>query len=201
MKKFLYSTMALAILLVPSLAHAVEVGAVAPEIEATDINGQAFKLSDHKGKIVVLEWTNPECPFVMKHYDSGNMQKVQKEALAMDGVEWVTINSSATGKQGHLTADAAKKGLETSGATPTAYIADENGTIGQAYGAQTTPHMFIVDKEGKLAYAGAIDDNSSPKQEVIATSKNYVVAALKNLEAGQPVETPTSQPYGCSVKY
>lgn len=201
MKKLFLLSIASMALIMPAVAGAVEVGTAAPEIDAVDINGQPFKLSEHKGKTIVLEWTNPECPFVVKHYDSANMQKVQKEALAMKDVEWITINSSAVGKQGHLDATQAKEWLQTEQAAPTAFITDEKGTIGQAYGAQTTPHMFVIDKEGKLAYAGAIDDNPSPKPEVIATSKNYVLAALKNLEAGQPVETATSQPYGCSVKY
>lgn len=201
MKKIFLLSMASMALIMPAMAGAAEVGAAAPEIDAVDINGQPFKLSEHKGKTVVLEWTNSECPFVMKHYDSGNMQKVQKDALDMTNVEWITINSSASGKQGHFDAAQAREWLQKKEAAPTAYITDEKGIIGQAYGAQTTPHMFIIDKEGKLAYAGAIDDNPSPKPEVIAASKNYVLAALKNLEAGQAVETATSQPYGCSVKY
>lgn len=200
MKKLLF-TLAAATLCLPGLASAAEVGAPAPAIEAMDIDGNAFKLSDHLGKIVVLEWTNAECPFVMKHYDSGNMQKTQQAALAMDGVEWVSINSSAAGKQGHVSPEEAKAHLTEVNASPSVYLIDEDGTIGHAYGAQTTPHMFIVDKDGTLVYAGAIDDNSSPRQEVIAESNNYVLAALKNLEEGAAVEMPTSQPYGCSVKY
>ena len=128
------------------------------------------------------------------------MQKTQKEATAK-GVEWITINSSAPGRQGHVSAEDAKKIMSDAGGTPSAEILDESGTIGKAYDAKTTPHMFVIDKEGTLAYAGAIDDNPSPKPEDAATAKNYVLAALNDIEAGKPVETPTSQPYGCAVKY
>ena len=182
-------------------AHAaVEVGQAAPAIEATDIDGNAFNLADHKGKIVVLEWTNDQCPFVMKHYDSGNMQKLQKEARA-EGVEWVVINSSADGKQGNVTAEEAKKIMEEADASPTTYIQDPSGEIGQAYGAKTTPHMFVIDKDGNIAYAGAIDSDSSPRQSSIEGADNYVMAAIDSLQAGEEVETKTSAPYGCSVKY
>lgn len=179
---------------------AVEVGAPAPAIEATDVNGNAFNLEDHKGKIVVLEWTNKDCPFVVKHYDSGNMQKLQKEAKA-EGVEWVVINSSADGKQGHLSAEEAKALMSEQGSEPTTMILDEEGTIGHAYEAKTTPHMFVIDAEGKVAYAGAIDSDSSPRQEAIEGSENYVMAAIDSLKAGEEVATKSTAPYGCSVKY
>ena len=184
---------------VPAMATPV-VGEAAPEIEATDIHGNAFKLSDHKGKVVVLEWTNHECPFVIKHYDTQNMQKAQKLAREK-GVEWVSINSSAPGKQGAVDAAQAKKVIEQVGAHPTTQILDPSGAIGKLYSAKTTPHMFVIDADGKVAYMGAIDDNSSPRHSAVEGAKNYVLAAVDNLVAGQPVETPETAPYGCSVKY
>ncbi len=184
----------------PALAEAV-VGEMAPEISTTDVYGNEFNLSDHKGKIVVLEWTNHECPFVIKHYDTGNMQSLQAEAREMEGVEWVTIVSSAEGMQGHVSAEEAVEILEEEGASPTTKLLDESGEIGKAYGAKTTPHMFVVDTEGKVAYAGAIDDNSSPKHETVEGAKNYVMAAVSSLKAGEPVEVASTAPYGCSVKY
>jgi peroxiredoxin len=184
----------------PALA-AIEIGQMAPEIEAVDVNGEAFKLSDHKGKTVVLEWTNHQCPFVVKHYSTGNMQAAQKEALAMDGVEWVSIVSSADGKQGHVSAEEAKAILSEAGAVPTAKILDISGAIGKAYGALTTPHMFVIDAEGTLVYAGAIDDNSSPNPKTVEGATNYVLAALSDVKAGNAVVIPQTQPYGCSVKY
>ncbi len=201
MKKLLATALAVLGLALPIAANAVEVGKPAPEITATDIHGQPFKLSDHKGKMVVLEWTNHLCPYVIKHYDSGNMQKTQTEAKALGDVEWISIVSSAPGKQGHVSADEAKKIVEASGATITTKILDETGEIGKAYGAQTTPHMFVIDASGNVAYAGAIDSDSSPRPESIEGATNYVLAALTSLKTGKPVETTTSQPYGCAVKY
>lgn len=180
---------------------AVEVGQAAPEIEMTDVDGNPFKLSDHKGKIVVLEWTNHQCPYVVKHYDSGNMQKVQKETRAMGDVEWVTIVSSAEGRQGHVSAEEAKEIFMNAEADITTKLLDESGTVGQAYGAKTTPHMFVIDAEGKIAYMGAIDSDSSPRASAIEGATNYVMEAVTALKAGEAVATPSSQPYGCSVKY
>lgn len=179
---------------------AAQVGQPAPAIEATDVAGKPFKLSDHKGKIVVLEWTNHECPFVQKHYGSGNMQKIQKEARAM-GAEWVSIVSSAPGRQGHVSAEAAAKIAADAGADISAKILDESGAIGGAYGAQTTPHMFVIDAAGNVAYAGAIDSNASPDPKTIEGAQNYVLDAVKALKDGQPVAVASSQPYGCGVKY
>lgn len=179
---------------------AVEIGKPAPAIEATDINGNAVNLADHKGEIVVLEWTNAECPFVVKHYDSGNMQKLQKAATEK-GVKWITINSSAEGKQGNISAEDAKTLIEEVGAAQTAYVQDPSGTIGQAYGAKTTPHMYVIDKDGNVAYAGAIDSNSSPRASTIEGAENYVMAAVDSLMAGEPVKTAETAPYGCAVKY
>ena len=179
---------------------AVEIGQAAPEIEATDTNGQPFKLSDHKGKIVVLEWTNHHCPFVVKHYGSGNMQATQKAAMEQ-GVEWVSIVSSAPGRQGHVSAEKANEVTAEQSATITAKLLDESGAIGKLYDAKTTPHMFIVDAEGNIAYAGAIDSNSSPNPKTIEGATNYVTAALDNLKNGTSVAVSQTQPYGCSVKY
>ena len=196
-------TIALAVigLIMPLSAQAVETGTTAPEITATDINGADFKLSDHKGKIVVLEWHNPECPFVLKHYDTKNMQAAQAKAATMDNVKWVSINSSATGKQGAYNAAEIKAYLEKEGAKPDVYITDPAGTIGKSFDAKTTPHMFVIGKDGKIAYAGAIDDNSSPRGSTVEGATNYVLAALDDLNAGKAVAIPSTQPYGCSVKY
>lgn len=202
-RKIAYFLAAMAMILAligTSAMAAVEVGKPAPDFEAVDIKGQPFKLSDHKGKIVILEWSNHECPFVMKHYGSGNMQKTQKSALGM-GAEWITIVSSAPGRQGHTDATQAAKILEETGSTPTAKILDESGKIGRFYGARTTPHMFVIDADGNLAYAGAIDDNSSPNPATIEGAKNYVLTALEEIKAGKPVSTPQTEPYGCAVKY
>jgi peroxiredoxin len=179
---------------------AAEVGQPAPEITATDVNGQPFKLSDHKGKTVILEWTNNQCPFVVKHYETGNMQKTQKAAQEA-GAEWVTIISSAPGRQGHITAEEAKKISTDAGAVISTEILDESGEIGKAYGATTTPNMFVINPEGTLVYAGAIDSDPSPRHETVQTATNYVLAALEDLKAGKPVTTPTSAPYGCGIKY
>ena len=199
--KLFTTALALIALIAPFSAQAVEVGAPAPDIATTDINGADFKLSDHKGKIVVLEWHNPECPFVLKHYDTNNMQKAQAEVTKLDGVEWVSINSSATGKQGAYNADQVKSYLTEQGASPTTYLLDSTGVLGKAFDAKTTPHMFVIDKDGKVAYAGAIDDNSSPRKSTVEGATNYVLAAVTDLKAGKAVTTASTRPYGCSVKY
>lgn len=179
---------------------AAEVGKPAPDFTATDIKGNEVKLSDLKGKNVVLEWTNNECPFVKKHYGSGNMQATQQKATE-DGAVWVSIVSSAPGMQGNVTAEEAMKIEEEVGAHDTNRILDPSGEIGQLYGAKTTPHMFVIDKEGVLAYAGAIDDKPDADPASVKDAKNYVLAALDDLNAGKAVETPTTAPYGCGVKY
>jgi peroxiredoxin len=200
-KTFFLAALAAFALTAAMPAHAApEIGKPAPEFTGTDSNGKEHKLSDYKGKIVVLEWTNPECPYVVKHYDSKNMQKLQEEATAKD-VVWLSVNSSADGKQGNQTPEAANAYIKEKGAKATARILDPKGEIGKAYDAKTTPHMFVIDKEGMLVYAGAIDDNDSFKPEDAAKAKNYVTAALNALEAGKPVETSQTKPYGCGVKY
>ncbi len=197
--KFAFIAMFMAVMVLPAYA-AVEIGQPAPDFTATDVDGNAFKLSDHKGKTVVLEWTNHECPFVIKHYDTGNMQKTQKAARDQ-GVEWITIVSSAPEKQGHVSAEEAKAIVAEAGAHPTTKILDESGEIGKMYDARTTPHMFVIDAEGNVVYAGAIDDNSSPRHSTVEGATNYVTAALDDLAAGRAVATPQTAPYGCSVKY
>ncbi|MDH5721840.1 MAG: redoxin domain-containing protein [Alphaproteobacteria bacterium] len=182
-------------------AHAnIEVGKPAPDFSATDIHGEAFALSDHKGKTVVLEWTNHLCPFVKKHYDSGNMQATQKTATD-NGVIWVSIVSSAPEKQGHVSAQQAIQIEEEAGAHATTRILDERGEIGRLYEAKTTPHMFVINPEGSVAYAGAIDSDSSPDPATIEGATNYVLAAIEDITAGREVQTAATWPYGCAVKY
>lgn len=176
------------------------VGEMAPNWTGTDTNGVVHNLSDFKGKTVVMEWTNHQCPYVKKHYDGGNMQSLQKDATN-DGVVWVSIVSSAPGKQGHTDAATGNNVITEVGSNATARILDETGTIGKMYDAKTTPHMFVVNAEGILAYAGAIDSDSSFKPDGIPTATNYVRAALDNIAEGKPVEVSSTQPYGCSVKY
>lgn len=178
----------------------VEVGKPAPNFQGTDSQGNAINLSDYAGKIVVLEWSNHECPYVVKHYSGGNMQSLQKEATDQ-GIVWLTIVSSAKGKQGHTTAQDANNVIKAQGIHSTARILDSSGTIGHLYGARTTPHMFVIDKSGKIAYAGAIDSNGSIKSSAIAGATNYVREAVNSLTAGKPVEVASTKPYGCSVKY
>lgn len=184
----------------PNAQAEVEVGKPAPEFTATDTNGVEHKLSDFKGKNIVLEWSNHECPFVVKHYEGGNMQKLQKEATD-NGAVWLTIVSSAEGKQGNVTAEEANKIMAEAGTHSTARMLDASGEIGKLYGAKTTPHMFVIDKEGMLVYAGAIDSDSSHKAESIEGATNYVREALNSLNAGEPIKVASTNPYGCSVKY
>jgi peroxiredoxin len=181
-------------------AAAPEIGKPAPDFTLTDSNGKKTCLSDFKGKIVVLEWINFDCPFVQKHYGSNNMQHLQ-EKYTGKGVTWLAINSSAAGRQGNYPAAKINSLIKEHKAHHTAYLIDENGTVGRLYGAKTTPHMFIVDKDGKLAYAGAIDDKSTPDLADIKSAKNHVEAALDALLSGKPVTTASTKAYGCSIKY
>jgi peroxiredoxin len=198
-KTILLGAFALFALATPALA-APEIGKPAPAFTATDSNGKTHSLADFKGKTVVLEWTNPECPYVVKHYDSKNMQKLQADYTAKD-IVWLSINSSAEGKQGNMNGEKANAYVAEKGGKATAYLLDPTGEVGKLYDAKTTPHMFVIDKDGTLVYAGAIDDNDSSKPEDAATAKNYVTAALDSVLAGKPVETAQTKPYGCSVKY
>jgi peroxiredoxin len=182
------------------VALAVRVGDPAPDFTGTDSNGQAHKLSEYRGKFVVLEWTNNGCPYTKKHYDSGNMQSLQKQWTGK-GVVWLTILSSASGEQGFMTAAQENTYISKVHADPTAAILDPRGAIGHLYSAKTTPHMFVIDPAGKLVYEGAIDDHATTDASDIMSSKNYVSAALTSALAGQPVATAYTRPYGCSVKY
>ena len=191
---------ALALLIALAVAAHAEVGEPAQNFTLKSAAGKEVSLSDYKGKVVVLEWTNPGCPFVKKHYGSGNMQKLQKDATAK-GVVWLSICSSAPGKQGNLSADEAAKLTASNGSAATAYLLDENGKVGQLYGAKRTPEMYVINKDGTLVYHGAIDDKKTPDPADIAGAKNYVVAALDEVLAGKPVSAPQTEAYGCSVKY
>lgn len=183
-----------------SASAAAAIGKPAPKFTLTDTTGKKWNLSDLKGKIVVLEWFNHGCPFVKKHYESGNMQKLQKEYTGK-GVTWLSINSSAKGKQGNATGAEHDKAMKDKNAAPTAVLIDEDGAVGRAYGAKTTPDMYVIDKKGVLVYAGAIDDKSGFEQSEITTAKNYVKAALDELLSGKTVTVAETKPYGCSVKY
>jgi len=179
---------------------AVKVGDQAPDFTGSDSRGQTHKLSDYKGKFVVLEWHNNGCPYTKKHYESGNMQRLQKQ-WTDKGVVWFTVISSAPGSQGYVTADQENEYMQKMHAAPTAALLDPKGEIGHLYGAKTTPHMFIINPQGQLIYNGAIDDKATSDPSDINGSKNYVSEALEEAKAGQPVAVATTRPYGCSVKY
>ncbi len=179
---------------------AAAVGQAAPTFTLNDTNGKAINLADYKGKIVVLEWHNPECPFVKKHYDSANMQGLQSK-YTKDGVAWLAVSSTEPAHQDYKKPDVLNALLKSSKASPTAYLMDESGATGKAYGARTTPHMYIINREGTLVYAGGIDDKRSANIADIKGAKNFVAAALDELKAGKSVTVATSAPYGCSVKY
>jgi peroxiredoxin len=179
---------------------AAKVGEKAPDFSVADSNGKTHKLSDFKGKWVVLEWHNQGCPYVRKHYNSGNMQKLQKEWTAK-GVVWLSVISSAQGQQGYVAGDAANAFVAEQKAAPTAVLLDAMGTMGTAYGAKTTPHMFVISPDGSLVYNGAIDNKPTTDVADIAGAANYVSAALTEGMAGKAVTTATTAPYGCSVKY
>jgi AhpC/TSA family len=200
-KRFLTSTVvALGVLIALSAAWAARVGEPAPDFTATDSNGKVHKLSEYQGKLVVLEWTNRGCPYTQKHYNSGNMQRLQREWIGR-GVIWLTVISSAPGKQGYLTASEENAYLKQVNAAPTAVLMDPAGALGHLYDAKTTPHMFIISPQGTLIYDGAIDDRPTTDLADVNGAKNYVTAALVEATSGKPVNTPTSRPYGCSVKY
>ena len=189
------------LVLVSSVRAAVGIGETAPDFTLTDIAGRVHHLTDYKGKVVVLEWNNPDCPFVHKHYDSGNIPALQRSATAA-GVIWLTINSGASDMEGGDYTDAQLQTfLQKTNAAPTAYLRDGAGKVGRLYGAKTTPHCFVISAEGKLVYSGAIDSIRSADAAGIPAAKNYVAAALADLKAGRPVATPSTRPYGCGVKY
>jgi len=177
-----------------------EPGKPAPEFTLPDTKGQSRSLSAFKGKFVVLEWVNYDCPFVRKHYDSGNMQRLQKDSK-QKGVVWLSINSSAPGKQGNFPAEEVNRLIKEKGAEPTAYLIDTDGRVGQTYGAKATPTMILIDPKGVLVYAGAIDDKPTTDKQDIAGAKNYVRLALDEAMGSKPVSISSTKAYGCSVKY
>lgn len=181
-------------------AAAVEPGEKAPDFTLPSMHGESVTLSDHEGKIVVLEWINHECPFVNKHYGSGNLPGLQ-EKYRDKGVVWLVINSSAPGKQGHLDAEGMIERSKKEGSNATHVLLDPEGKVGKAYGAKVTPHMFVINPEGEVAYNGAIDSKPTTKVEDIETATDYVSEAIDAVMAGDEVPTKTSKPYGCGVKY
>ncbi|MDO6413076.1 thioredoxin family protein [Sphingomonas sp. BIUV-7] len=178
----------------------VPTGAPAPNFTLPDAAGKPVSLAAFKGKTVVLEWNNPGCPFVKKHYGSGNMQKTQGAAKAQ-GVVWLTINSGAPGQQGHMNGAEAAAFVKSARAAPNAYLLDPAGKVGRLYAAKTTPHMYVIDPAGRLVYQGAIDDTPTANVADIASAKNLVLAALGDLKAGRKIAVAESRAYGCSVKY
>ena len=179
---------------------AAHVGSQAPDFTLNDASGRQHSLKQYASQFVVLEWFNKDCPFVRKHYDSGNMQKLQATYTARE-VVWLTISSSAPGREGYIAPEAGNAILTEKQARSTALLLDSDGTVGRLYGAKTTPHMFIINPEGVLIYAGAIDDHPSTDAADIGTATNYVAQALDEAMDGKPVSTPETASYGCSVKY
>lgn len=172
----------------------------APDFTLPDIYGKNHSLHDYKGKLVVLEWFNPGCPYVKKHYFSKNMQRFQAK-YTEKGVVWLTINSGAPGRQGHMRNEEAQKFSSDFSVAASAQLVDESGEVGKAYDAKATPHMFVIDKNSEIVYQGAIDDNDSANPSSIEGAKNYVATALDDLLAGKKVSVESTEPYGCSVKY
>lgn len=189
-----------AVALAAPVLAAPQVGQPAPAISLTDATGKPVKLADYRGKLVVLEWNNPGCPFVQKHYGSGNMQRTQA-AARQAGAVWLTVNSGAPGKQGYMTGPQAIGFVKSAGSRANAYLLDPKGLAGRAYAAKTTPEMYIVDPAGKLVYMGGIDDKATADVADIKTARNHVLAALAEVKAGKPVSVPVTRSYGCSVKY
>ena len=181
-------------------SFAADPGTAAPDFHLKDLNGKPVSLSTLKGKVVVLEWVNYGCPFVIKHYDSGNLPALQKEAAGKE-VVWITVNSSAEGKQGHHPAPEMAELAAKKGNAAAHFVIDADGTVGRAYGAKVTPHLFIIDAEGKVAYNGAIDSSPSTQSEDVAKAEPWFRRALEAVLAGKPVEHGLNKPYGCGVKY
>lgn len=190
----------MAALLSAAPAFAATVGTPAPAFTAIDATGKTVRLADFKGRPVVLEWTNAGCPFVRAHYDSGMMQASQA-AARQSGAVWLTINSGAPGKQGHVDSAGATAQMAADKAAPTAYLLDADGKIGRLYDARTTPHIYVVDAAGKLAYAGAVDDRPTADIADAKAARNYARAALASVQAGKTPDPAATKPYGCSVKY
>ncbi len=198
--KFLFTILVASLLSINILASDAKVGESAPGFTLVDSNGNEHSLSDFEGKYVVLEWINYDCPFVKKHYNSGNMQSLQKKYTEKD-VVWLAVCSSVPGKQGNFSNEVINERSSEHGANFTAYLIDDTGSVGKSYGAKTTPHMYVINPEGTLIYAGGIDDKASTDVDDIETATNYVSAALDAAMNGEEVEVKVSQPYGCSVKY
>lgn len=199
MKSFFPLASSLLLVLALPLAAAT-IGSPAPGFELVDTNGKTHKLSDYAGKTVVLEWVNHGCPFVRKHYESGNMQNTQRAATT-GGVVWLSICSSARGEQGNASPAEWNKMIAEKKVAASATLLDESGRVGHAYGARTTPHMFVINPAGTLVYAGGIDSIPTTNKADIAKAENYVLSALADIKAGRPVATATSKPYGCGIKY
>lgn len=189
-----------AILLAASSAIAGTVGQPAPDFTLSDLAGKPVKLSDYRGSYVVLEWVNPECPYVEKHYGSRNMQGLQKDYTAQK-VVWLTINSTREGHSEYYSPQKMAGWMKQMNATPSATLLDPTGKVGRAYSARTTPHMYIIDPKGQLVYAGGIDDKRSTSQSDVKTAKNYVRVAMGEALAGKPISAASTSPYGCSIKY
>lgn len=199
--KTLATACLLAIASLPTaMANSATLGETAPEFSLPDSHGNTVSLSSQRGKTVILEWTNHDCPYVRKHYGAGNMQALQKE-MTDQGVVWLSVISSRPGSQGHVEAAEANALTESRDAHPTAVLLDPDGDVGRAYGARTTPHMYIIDAEGQLVYMGAIDDKPSARKSSLDGAHNYVRAAMSDLDAGRPVAVAQTTAYGCSVKY
>jgi peroxiredoxin len=184
----------------PVKENLIAIGQPAPGFTAIDSNGKTIHLSDYNGQIVILEWTNHGCPFVRKFYDTKTMQKMQQDAKN-NGIVWLSIVSSAEGKQGFTTPKEANELIAKEGSNATARILDVDGSVGRLYGAATTPHMYVINTDGTLVYAGAMDDQNSVSHGSLKNAKNYVNDALADLKAGQEVKISSSKPYGCAVKY
>jgi len=201
MNKLVVTLLAVSMASLVSLVQAAAApGQAAPEFSLVDINGKMQKLSDYRGKYVVLEWFNSECPFVQKHYESGNMQSLQAR-YAQKGVVWLGVNSTSPRHSNFRDPVRSQAILKDWKAAPTAFVLDPDGKVGKQYGARTTPHMYVIDPKGMLVYVGGIDDKPSTSQRDIPTAKNLVAAALDESLGGKPVGTPSAMPYGCSVKY
>jgi alkyl hydroperoxide reductase subunit AhpC len=200
MNKINLGLLVVAMMVAGGLYAQVVPGQKAPDFTLTDTNSQKHSLSDYKGKFVVLEWFNPECPFVKKHYNSGNIPNLQREYTAK-GVVWLSVDSSAAGKQGNLPSGEINKFIAVKGAAPTAVLLDADGRVGHLYDAKTTPAMYVIDPKGNLIYQGAIDDTPGTDPAEIKTSKNYVREALDMALGGKPVVVSATKSYGCSVKY
>ncbi len=198
MKSILLSALACACTLVSG--HAQEIGKAAPEFSSKNLKGDIISLAEQRGKIVVLEWVNFDCPFVKKHYSSGNMGKLQAEATAK-GVVWLSINSAATGKQGFYEPSEMAKRASTEGSKASHFLMDTDGTVGKAYDAKVTPHLFVIDKDGKLAYNGAMDSKKTTDNADVETADPFFAKALDAVLAGKEVKNTKNEPYGCGVKY